>query len=167
MVDGPAGSNGYVGVRDAVKKVSRDALQLGAVRVEQELPSSYSHELSDEIYPGGPYGPVVGTGLGTPGELVLVVEAERLGLVILEVGHLVVRPPGKPMSERRGRLRDRLGLAVRVRGLEVRAMLEKSTARTDSLMNASDPETCSGARTGPRTSTALKLRAVELRATRP
>ena len=108
---------------EMVKKVSRDALQLGAVRVEQELPSSYSHELSDEKYPGGPYGPVVGTGLSTPGELALVVEAERLGLVVLEVGHLVVRPPGKSMSERRGRLRDRLGLVVRVRGLEVRAML--------------------------------------------
>ena len=103
--------------------VTRDALQLDAVRVEQELPSSHSHELSDEVHPGGPYCPVVGTGLGTPGKLVLVVEADRLGLVVLEVGHLVVRLMRKPMPERRGGLRDRLRLVVRVRWLEARAVL--------------------------------------------
>ena len=122
MVDGAAGSDGHVGVRDAVEEVPRDALQLNAVRVEQELPSSYSHELANEVHPGSPYCPVFGTGLGALGELAPVVGTVLRGLAVLEVGHLVVRLTGKPVPERRLRLHDRLRLVVRVRGLEVRAM---------------------------------------------
>ena len=59
-INGSAWSDGHAGLRDAVKEVPRDALQLDGVRVEQELSAAYYHEASEEVHPGGPDMPIIG-----------------------------------------------------------------------------------------------------------